>query len=248
MELEADSLERLVPQSMDPADRAGAETLELHLERYRFAAAHARPGRLLDLACGVGYGTRLVADEQPSVAQAIGVDVAPAAVAYAQDHYADDRVTYRVGDGMQFDDPAGFDTIISLETVEHVPDPEAFLARLVGLLRPGGVLVSSVPTTPSVDLNPHHLTDFTARGFRRMGEGHGLSECAAFAQVQRHDPLDMIRGDRFKRENLRSNLVGYYATHPGAALKRLGATLRWGFASHYLTLAWRRPTGGEPGR
>ena len=68
--LRVDSLERIVPRLMDTEDRAGAETLEIHLERYRFAADHARPGRLLDLACGVGYGTRLMADRQPAIESA----------------------------------------------------------------------------------------------------------------------------------------------------------------------------------
>jgi SAM-dependent methyltransferase len=238
--LEVDSLERLVPDLMDPEDRAGIETLELHLARYRFAAEHARPGRLLDLACGVGYGTRLVADQQTAIASALGVDLASEAVAYARSHYADERVRYLEADGMQFEDAEGFDTIISLETVEHVPEPEAFFARLVGMLRPGGMLISSVPVTPSVDLNPHHLTDWTRQGFRRMGAGHGLVERAELEQVQHLNPLELVTGRRFKKQNLRANLVRYYAGHPGAALRRLGATLRWGFASHYLTLAWQR--------
>jgi len=238
--LEVDSLERLVPDLMDRTDQAGVETLELHLARYRFAAEHARPGRLLDLACGVGYGTRLVADAAEQVESALGVDLAEEAAAYAKAHYADDRVAYQQGDGMRFADPEGFDTVVSLETVEHVPDPDALFARLVGLLRPGGVLVSSVPVTPSVDLNPHHLSDFSARRFRRMGALHGLVEIAELRQIQRVNPLELIRGRRFKKENLRSNLLGYYARNPRAALTRGLATLRWGFASHYLTLAWRR--------
>lgn len=238
--LDPDSLERLIPDELDPADEAGVETLELHLARYRFAASHARPGRLLDLACGVGYGTRLVADEQPAITQAMGVDVADAAVGYAQSHYADDRVQYSSGDGMAFEDERGFETIISLETVEHVPDPFGFFAHLVGLLRPGGVLVSSVPVTPSVDLNPHHLTDWTRAGFRELGGRHGLEEIAALEQIQHLSPFELIRGQRFKRQNLRENLIAYYLGHPTAALKRLGATLRWGFSSHYLTVAWQR--------
>jgi hypothetical protein len=45
----------------------GSETLELHLARYEFAALHAKRGRLLDMACGAGYGTRAVADRLPDL-------------------------------------------------------------------------------------------------------------------------------------------------------------------------------------
>ena len=50
---------------------------------------------------------------------------------------------------MRSSDADGFDTVVSLETIEHVPDPAGFVSRLVALLRPGGVFIGSVPTTPS---------------------------------------------------------------------------------------------------
>ena len=84
MPVDASTLERLVPAELDSEDVTGRQTLELHVERYRFAARAARPGRLLDLACGVGYGTRLVADEAQGIERALGVDLAPEAVAYAR--------------------------------------------------------------------------------------------------------------------------------------------------------------------
>ena len=62
MQLDATSLERLVPDELRSGDVTGEEALRISLERYGFAAQHARPGRLLDLACGVGYGTRFLTD------------------------------------------------------------------------------------------------------------------------------------------------------------------------------------------
>ena len=199
---------------------------------------------MLDLACGVGYGTRALADARPDLVTLLGVDVAPGAVDYAREHYACDRLDYAVGDGMRFEDPTGegFDTIVSLETIEHVPEPQAFFDRLCGLLRPGGVLVGSVPTTPSVDLNPHHLHDFTVRSFRSMGARNGLEEVATHTQVQRVGLRELLNPDhRFRRSSLRPNLFPYYLRHPMSLLRRVGTTLRVGLANHYTTIAWTKP-------
>lgn len=238
--LDADSLERLVPDRLAPEDDAARATLALHLERYAFAARVARPGRLLDLACGVGYGTRLLLDRRADLQAAVGVDLSPDAVAYAADRYGCPRAVFVAEDAMRFTPVEGFDTIVSLETIEHVADPEALFARLVGWLRPGGVLVASVPTTPSVDLNPHHQTDFTEHSFAAYGARHGLREVERLAQRQRLALGAGWRGRRFRRERLRANLTGWYLAHPEALLRRLGATLRHGFTVHYLTIAWER--------
>ncbi len=242
MQVDPDSLERLVPPALDDADAAARETLELHLARYRFAARFAQRGRLLDLACGVGYGTRLLLDAAPGLEEAVGIDVAEEAIAYARSHYACPRTRFACSDALRFQDERGFDTIVSLETIEHVEDPVALIRHLVGLLRPGGVLVGSVPTTPSVDLNPHHRSDWTERSFEALGAAQGLDELDRLAQVQRIELSSAWRGRRFRREQLRSNLAGYYLAHPAALARRLGATLRHGLANHYLTLAWRRGT------
>ena len=242
MELEVNSLERLVPQKMDPDDRAGIETLELHLERYRFAAHHLQAGRLLDIACGVGYGTRLLADRAAGATALLGVDVSPDAVGYAHSRYAGEGIEFRTGDALSFADPEGFDTIVSLETVEHVEDPEGLIANLVALLRPGGVLVASVPTTPSVDLNPHHRSDFTERSFRRLAARHPLIEPDCLRQVQPVSPVAVLRRSEARMGDLRAGLFGYYASHPVALLRRVVATLRYGLSNRYLTVAWRKPS------
>jgi SAM-dependent methyltransferase len=236
-----DSLERLVPEQLHEEDRAGAESLTLHLERYHFAAEHARAGRLLDLACGVGYGTRLLADRRPDLEALTGVDLSAGAIGYAKDRYSCERVRFLQADAMSFGEDAAYDTVVSLETIEHLPDPVRFFGRLARLLAPGGVLVASVPTTPSVDLNPHHLHDFTSPGFRKLGQQHQLVELASHDQVQRVALSELWSGDRrFRRDNLRADLPGYYLSHGGALLRRVVTTLRHGLANHYLTLVWTR--------
>src|SRR5207244_12483798 len=92
-----------------------------------------------DGACGVGYGSAYLAREARSV---VGVDRDEGAIAYALRRYAGAGVEFRVCDLLELDLPdASFDTVCSFETIEHLPDPEAFLDQVVRVLRPGGTLV-----------------------------------------------------------------------------------------------------------
>ena len=85
MQVDAASLERLVPDELRPGDVSGGEALRISLERYAFAARHARSGRLLDVACGVGYGTRYLTDSATQLSSALGLDLSKSAVAYAEE-------------------------------------------------------------------------------------------------------------------------------------------------------------------
>jgi SAM-dependent methyltransferase len=237
--LDPDSLERLVPEQLASDVGLGAETLQLHLSRYAFAAEHARRGRILDIACGVGYGSRLLSDCLPAGTEVLGVDLSEAAITHARQQYRREGLDFAVADALRFSDERGFDTIVSLETIEHLPDPDAFIDRMMGLLKPGGAFIASVPTTPSVDANPHHLHDFTAARFRRMVAPYRFEEIASLPQVQAFTPGAVLRRDDSRTRNLRTNLPSYYVRHPSSLMKRLWTTLRHGFENHYLTIAWR---------
>ena len=129
--MDTDTLERLTPDHVEVGDVTGRESLDLHLARYEFAAQHVRPGRLLDIACGVGYGTALLVERRSDVTEALGVDRSPDAIAYARARYGNARTSFLVADAMGYEDHQRFDTIVTLETIEHLPDPKGFLRRLV---------------------------------------------------------------------------------------------------------------------
>jgi SAM-dependent methyltransferase len=237
----SNTLERIVPQDLELRGVTGRATLELHLERYRFAATYVRGPALLDIACGVGYGTHLLVQSCPEVKLAHGVDVSADAIAYARENYLDSRIHYIRDDAMNFHGLSAYDTIVSLETVEHIPSPDAFFSRLAGLLRPKGVLIASVPTTPSMDGNPHHLTDFTERSFKRLGLRAGLRESASFRQTQPFGPEVILSGREKRLERTRGDLAIFYAKNPQKLASRLWATIRYGFVNKYLTQVWVKP-------
>ena len=234
------TIERLIPGDITPDDVTGQATLQLHVERYEFAARYINRGRLLDIACGVGYGTSLLAQRVPDLEEAWGVDIDPEAVDYARQHFASERTRFFRHDAMTFADGTGFDAVVSVETLEHVPDPGQLVHQLLGLLRPGGVFVASVPTTPSTDVNPYHRTDFTEATFRKLVQREGLTELGHLRQVQPYPLLRVLRRTEPRMQDMRSNLAAYYLRHPSALGRRLLATLRYGFTNRYLTVAWRR--------
>ena len=147
---------------MDMLREAGRRS-DAHAERYRLAMAFARRGdAALDAACGLGYGSRLLF-EGSGVARVTGVDVDAGAVAYAAQCYGiPGRVEYRQADAtdLSFLGPHSVDFVASFETLEHLLEPERFLAEVARVLRPAGRLVVSVPNRwvdeTGRDPNPHH--------------------------------------------------------------------------------------------
>jgi 2-polyprenyl-3-methyl-5-hydroxy-6-metoxy-1,4-benzoquinol methylase len=116
-----------------------------HLHRYAFARQLARGRRVLDAACGEGYGSALLADAAASV---LGLDIADEAVAHARRRYGSRAgLRFEVADVTALDHlpAASVDLICSFETLEHVEAQERMLDGFARLLAPGGVLLVSTP-------------------------------------------------------------------------------------------------------
>src|SRR5215469_7336926 len=107
MPLNFASLERIVPSVLDSDGATGQATLNLHLARYEFAARHLRAGSLLDAACGVGYGTKLLTSTAGGITSTIGIDISDAAVEYARTHYPDPRARFISTDVLAFSHTPG---------------------------------------------------------------------------------------------------------------------------------------------
>jgi ubiquinone/menaquinone biosynthesis C-methylase UbiE len=115
-----------------------------HWHRYHFASRWARGRNVIDVACGEGYGTALLAAH---AAQVTGIDVSPEAVAHARATYAklpNARFECASCTAIPLPD-ASVDLAVSFETVEHIAEQEAFLDDLARVLKPDGVLLISCP-------------------------------------------------------------------------------------------------------
>ena len=108
--------ERLVPAAAECAP--DTRIFKEHVARYQFAKRFSR-GKVLDVACGTGYGTRILASSKAS--HVIGVDRNPDAIAYAGSCYAGKKVRFKVMDAGRLEFGAeSFDTVVSFETIEHI--------------------------------------------------------------------------------------------------------------------------------
>src|SRR5439155_13429724 len=122
--------------------RESGRRADAHVARYQLAKHFLAPKQLvLDAACGLGYGSALLAQAEPS-AQNIGLDNSAFAVDYAQSNFAPGlpHLELRQGDICQlkaFAD-ASVDLVVSFETLEHLPQPELFLAEVQRVLKAGG--------------------------------------------------------------------------------------------------------------
>lgn len=141
-----------------------------HVARYEWLAKTI-PGKctVLDIACGIGYGSNILARAGHDV---VGMDIDAEAIAYARKHYAHPRVRFEVRDGSSPGELGKFDVAVSLETVEHIADPRDLLKSLrVATPR----LIASVPNE---DVFPHggviafHFRHYTAGQFEAL-----LNEC-----------------------------------------------------------------------
>jgi len=115
-----------------------------HWHRYVFARAFAQGRRVLDAACGEGYGSALLAASADSV---LGVDIAESAVAHARQRYGQHaNLRFEQGDCTALScGDAQFDLIVSFETLEHVAAQQELIAGFARALAPGGLLVVSSP-------------------------------------------------------------------------------------------------------
>ena len=127
--------ERMVPEKADSA------TFWEHIYRYRFAAEFVRDKRVLDIACGEGYGTAALL--RAGAASVVGIDVSSRACAHARRKYGVDA---RVGDVRAIPLPnRSIDIVVSYETLEHVTEPALFLNECLRVLAPMGRLIMSTP-------------------------------------------------------------------------------------------------------
>ncbi|GLB61152.1 class I SAM-dependent methyltransferase [Cytobacillus sp. NCCP-133] len=153
-----------------------------HLARYYFALYYAK-GRVLDIACGTGYGSKIMAKSKKNeIDEIIAVDLDEETLKYAKQHHYHPLVKYRKADAASENlqvELGLFDVITSFETIEHLEAEDAFLKNLFNMLKPGGILILSTPFgdgrgKPTKE--PFHVHQLTETEFIELFEPFGTTE------------------------------------------------------------------------
>lgn len=124
-----------------------------HYHRYQWASSCVY-GTVLDLACGIGYGSSIITNNT-RVENYIGVDISSETIDKAKKNYASDSCCFHVGTAydLSFIPDESIDVIVSLETIEHLDQPKVAIKEFRRVLKKDGVLLGSVPTK---NLDEHH--------------------------------------------------------------------------------------------
>lgn len=133
-----------------------------YIALYQFAASFCEGADVLDAACGLGFGSRLLAETANHVT---GIDLVPEDISFATLNYPNERTRFLTMDATATTFKDGqFDRIISLETFEHIPPEKemVFLGELKRLLKPGGLLILSTPNREvysRISRTPDHVNE-----------------------------------------------------------------------------------------
>ncbi len=158
--------ERIVPGASNCEPRFAEKMYHEHIARYAFAAQWIQGKRVLDVGCGVGYGSQWLADH--GAASVLGFDISEEAVAHARQAYGRPNVEFRVASAMDFDFGQKFDVITCFELIEHVPDQPAVLRCIKNALSGDGVLVVSTPRPLDRMRSDFHVHELSKDEFQSL--------------------------------------------------------------------------------
>jgi SAM-dependent methyltransferase len=155
------------PERIDPLDTVPG-VVAYHLKKYEFARSRI-DGLVVDVACGVGYGSDYLRSAPTTV---VGVDIADEAIAIARDRYRNGNVFFVQGNAEQLPFPDDcVDAVTCFEGIEHFRDPDAHLDEVVRVLKPEGTYFISTPHPGKHEHgedNPFHLHEFEPERFEAM--------------------------------------------------------------------------------
>jgi SAM-dependent methyltransferase len=178
----AEYTQRDQPEGVPPLSLTGERTLpdvpeenywyRRHEAVYEWIAGRVAGLDVVDMACGEGYGSSILARR---AARVTGVDANPEAHEHARAKYTRPGLTFARDLVQTWAEPV--DAVVFLQTIEHVEDPAAILEHFKRILKPGGAAYVSTPNVLTLagpdrekSDNPWHVKEYRADEFRELCE------------------------------------------------------------------------------
>lgn len=180
-------------------------TQHAHHHRYLFALGFCEGKNVLDVACGEGYGSALLATVGASV---IGVDIDEDTVAFATRNYGADNVKFACAPAQKLPIPDNsIDVVVSFETIEHFEDHQGFISEISRVLKTDGLLIISSPNKSVYSIkndynNPFHEKELELDEFKgvlavkfkniTLASQRQICGSAMVSHDQRSDAIDVF--------------------------------------------------------
>lgn len=140
-----------------------------HIERYRHIRKWCH-GRVVDIGCGVGYGSYLIS-QNPDVDEVFGIEPVKTSYNTAIVEYFDQKIVF-------FNEKFGktifkANVAVLIEVLEHIKNPGSIIqtCKNFGIDR----IIATVPSYKTTHFNPHHINDFTEEDFRYLMSQNGYA-------------------------------------------------------------------------
>jgi SAM-dependent methyltransferase len=215
-------LQRDQPTGVPPLQLTGERTLpdvpeenywfRRHLVVYEWIGGRVGGRCVVDLACGEGYGSAVLARTAASV---VGVDANQDAFEHARLRYAGPNLRFERNMLELWD--GDVDCVVFLQTIEHVTDPDAVMERLRALIGPDGVAYVSTPNVLTLappgetrSGNPWHVREYRAQEYRELCERH-------FGSVEL---LGLFHARKLRAHELAIRRLGWDRIHAGLRITR----------------------------
>lgn len=147
------------------------ETTMEHLHRYAIAKNFAENKQVLDIACGEGYGSNLLADV---AAKVLGVDINAETIRDANKKYKKNNLNFLEGSIESIPcENSSIDLVVCFETIEHVFSHDKLMEEIKRVLKPFGILIASTPDKKNYSElesfnNPSHVKEMYKEEFTSL--------------------------------------------------------------------------------
>lgn len=151
--------ERLVPEL-----EQGTVQYHDHIRRYLFAQQFVAGKKVLDVACGTGYGSAIL--QRANTSKVISIDIDARALRYAKRRWSNLSLFQGNATNLPIASTS-VDVVISFETLEHISEPHLFLKEIHRIIHPTGFFILSTPNRKlaspesTLPFSPYHAFEPT---------------------------------------------------------------------------------------